>query len=449
MGNNFGGYIMIMITKKVMGEINIFKALLLLVYIFSSLSAQRPISIIEKKCELQRGFKTFKVSQYSINVNDDYKLENESPTLAYLNEVSGVFRESILNTYHKDDAINDLITMISKEKIESIANAAIEKELELHKEHYLSVHGMKMEHLLYQDLFSQLFALCQKKVLKNFFMLRNPLGAKNYTNLKDLSKNECNGGALSDFAKLEGMGEFLLSVVPSLFSYMYSLEEECSAFFYFLKSHNVRSASVNETLMRYKMIFDYFGIKKELFEKYKNILKEMLEILQKKESDTTGLLLQIFIPKKSANFSINDIAYPVLFTGYKDADTLEINKHKKVSDYLDFLPVHYALNYLPSKARDQIQMRLYLKPELFLNSSNPGKIKMFRYYNKTKSIEKYEELFKEFAKKLAHDLEVTFQKKPDIEIKKHKEIIEKGDKGKKVEQKIEEESDNDRYCIVS
>ena len=104
-------------------------------------SKQRPIRITE---QATLDFFKSNVHQYLISVNEDYKLENECPTLAYLNmpNTKSLLIKKILNQGYMDDFINDFIKNISPQKVENIVNTIIEKELEMHKNNYVFYHGI-------------------------------------------------------------------------------------------------------------------------------------------------------------------------------------------------------------------------------------------------------------------------------------------------------------------
>jgi hypothetical protein len=342
------------------------------------------------KIEEKQSSKNPSITKYKLKFKKPNSKKLHSQTVSYLSHEA--LKKDIEKSYRKNLSEFDHVFL------ENLINNAINKELEFHKDCFVFYHGQKLEFMLFQDLFTKLYAIIFNKKLTDFFMLRIP--GKKFTRFKTIKrfinhyqkKGKIKNERIDrkDFAQ-----KMLLSVNPSLFANN-QRPTSCS-FSFFLNS---KSATTTNFMDLVKKTFDYFNIS-EFFEKYKYELEKLTNTLSSPVKGKTGLLLQIFIPKKA----IDDLAYlskpggklyPKLLNPNRVYIELKKYQHNIFSPFT---------NYLNPFAIDKLQLRLLINDRML----NPDcGIKMFRYYNETENVKKYKEQFNKLIDQIKFDLKNKF-----------------------------------------
>jgi hypothetical protein len=313
-------------------------------------------------------------------INNGYSCQ----TLAHL--YNSGYKDRILD----EDYVQKSLKQADSSVIENLINAAIEKEKEyIAKNCIIFYHGQMREFLLMQDLLVGLFRLIHKKTINNFVYLRTPdkdfdqfhtvqqfLAAHGYSNVWDVQDPD---------------RKVLLSVNAWLFGN--SRELGWSSLYYFLASYNFYKFDFTELFTN---VFRFFNIS-DYYEKYKDSLTHLNELLSTQEKQKTGLLLQICIPKTlvdTITYRSQDAGIPY----YHQHDPFAMSPIDEITLFKDS-------NKVPSNL-DEAQYRILLDKQLMLNPDSG--IKIFRYCNyKTSPMKQYEkgiqDLFTQLANDLKHD----------------------------------------------
>lgn len=395
-------------------------------------SPSEPVVTIDRDTESKK---------ISFVVSSQVKDADYTQTLAFLS--NNTLRKQVPNI----TKLQEIFEILGKETFSHFIADPIEKELELRDNYYVFYHGQKREFLLIQDLFARLNELVYKKALKDFVMLRIPDNDhKKVTDVKQfLTEHEDeikNRIGMTDHKS--SLSKILLAVNPFLFGSSYDQGE--SAFAYFLNSESSTKLKFNIFDLA-KNVFKNFNL--DLNEKYETKINELIELLEKDENDKTGLLQQIFVPKKI----IDEISYRCVvggrlyhnninakvstdlkeYQGTQNHGLLEkyvqnpfmVAKHySKLGFYFGSLIalsglgalsskigltslsekcVYYSQNVLlmdyimyqmfrsdlPNTKIDQMQFRILLDEDVMLNPESG--VKIFRYCNETESVKEYKE----------------------------------------------------------
>ena len=285
---------------------------------------------------------------------------------------------------------------------EKLINDIIKKELEFENSHYVFYHGQKKEFLLIQDLFEAFFKIAFKKAFDDFFILRSPdQDSEKFKNIQSFLNKYIKNKEIYDwnFDAKPHIQKILLSVNVSLFGNTYYLGE--SSFHYFLQSCYGNVINFHDFI---KDTFKYFKYLK-YYEKFKTKLEILYKILFEYEKNQTGILIQIFIPKKI----VDNVAYRckpwgllyyknlfgLNFFSKKPSENLEQYQSNKMGSIMNY--------YFMQTEMDAIQFRILLNSEIMLNPDSG--VKMFRYYNETENIKKYKEEFSKLISEIEHELE--------------------------------------------
>ncbi len=302
---------------------------------------------------VQDGFETQHYSLHYPRLQQQDLDTKTSPTLAHLNHTYA--NKHILDS----DDLQQTLQKCDIPTIEKIINTVTAKEKEYTaKDYIVFYHGQRREFLLMQDLLAGLFKLIYKKAINNFVYLRIPKNNFNtyHTVSQFLGKFQDSVNDLYEPAR-----SLLLSVNPWLFGNINNYGS--SSFTFFLSSSNLGSINFNNISQK---IFDFFKLK-TYFHKYNAQLRYLNKLLSSPEPGKTGLLLQIFIPKKF----VNTITYRshILGVPYFGHHETALSPSRELT----------AIKQSFNSDIDDTQYRILLDKKLMLNP-NSG-IKIFRYYN--------------------------------------------------------------------
>ena len=278
------------------------------------------------------------------------------------------------------------IQEIGTDFFEHLLDDVIKKEIEFEDEYYVFYHGQKREFIFPQDLYEGFYKIKFKQALKDFFMLRIPTKPsfifstddfEKFKTIKEFIKKHIDNGEIKqwDFDEHKNIKKVLLAVNPSLFGNNFNGGE--SSFNYFINSGNASWIDITQIT---KDVFEYFEIP-HLYTKHKKELDYLAKLVSTTyDAKETGILLQIFIPKKI----VDDVAYRCKAWGllhYQNPNThpasLDLEKYKQ--DSFTFLTPDYTL--------DEMQFRLLLNNQFLLNPKSG--VKFFRYYNETERTKGY------------------------------------------------------------
>lgn len=324
-------------------------------------------------------------------VNDSYKhlispLSWHKPyktqTIAYLDKEN---LQGNLNFSY-----NDCVTRVGKEFLQELFATVILREIEHADEYRVFYHGFDRTFILFQDMYSGLYKIAYKKVLRDFVMLRIPdADFSKFKNVKDFLHHSIKNGDFRGWAfdHLDHVKKRLLSVNPSLFGNTTSFGE-CT-FHYFMSSDSVSGPNVMRIV---EDVFKAFSFQK-LFERYKNDIEELKRFVSDYESAKTGGLLQIFIPESL----VNALAYRCQPYGQMAYDDEKPEQHPASKDLDDYKRDATWADY----SYDQIQFRLLINQKLLDPTSG---IKMFRYCNETENMKQYNLKLKKLMDKMADDV---------------------------------------------
>ncbi|MFH1831980.1 MAG: hypothetical protein ABH827_04250 [bacterium] len=325
---------------------------------------------------------------HSLHILDKPSRKLQTPTLAYLNRTD---LRAQLNTEYSN-AIKD----IGIDYFSDVFKKIITNEIDFKDTHYVFYHAQMREFALLQDLYKELNKINTRDLCKKFKMLRVP--HKDFSKFKDAhdflfyhikNKQIRVRKPISVFDYVtDDIRKRLLSVNPSLFSNT-KRWAECS-FYYFLHSQSWHPVNIITIIQDLFDAFDYA----KYFKKYKPEIEELNKMLSKAEKGKTGILLQIFIPKKQ----VNSIAYRCVNGGGL------YHTDEKPKDH----PVNIDLeNYIYNSTHwntwdfNCTEFRLVINQTML--NPNSG-IKFFRYYNRTNTMKKYKEKLKNLCANIAADV---------------------------------------------
>ena len=319
----------------------------------------------------------------------------ESPTLSYLR--SPELRKNV-------EGFIELICSypklnLSKEFFEQFINNFVSKEIEFKDEYFSLCHAQMREFLLLQDLFLGLYKLIKGKALKDFIPLRiHGKKYKKFDTIKDFLREHSRNKTIEDdfFDHRETVKNVLLAANPSLFGNSQDTGE-CT-FAFFIGSDNVSYVDFSDLLSR---LFDFFKVS-NLHKKYQENIEELLKLLSADEPDKTGILIQIFVPKKH----IDKIAYRCKPFGqlfHKDFENN--NASQDLNRYQSNNLSGYGIPSLKTKDMDGMQLRLLMN-QMFTNPelNKEERPLFFRYFNTTKKVVLYQKRLNQLLAQIATDL---------------------------------------------
>mgnify|MGYP006292861397 CR=1 FL=1 len=294
-----------------------------------------------------------KTQKLSFHISPEVEKDDYTQTLSYLSNDKLIKQLSEVYEYHQQK-----FEALGKEALSRFVVDPIKKEFELKDDYYVFYHGQKREFLLIQDLFARLNELVRKKALKDFVMLRIP--DKDYKKFKNVKqflgkyKDEMKN-FIGWFDGQDHIYKILLAVNPFLFGNTSMIwGGECS-FAYFLGSDSIAWLDIFNLA---KNVFKYFDL--EVNWKYERPIKELMGLLSTYEKNKTGVLLQIFVPKKivdeisyrcipGGNFyykdSINEVSSKDLSKYQKNKKWFSIKFNKYISNNVKFAKYYSALGY--------------------------------------------------------------------------------------------------------
>lgn len=290
------------------------------------------------------------------------------------------------------DYYNHKIDKIGHGFFKELFEMIISKEMEYKDDFYVFYHGQVREFMLIQDLYQGLYEWLYKKAFKDFVMLRVPDKDLNkFRSVVDFLRKHIKNGAIKNFYfdSNDDIKKMLLSVNPSLFGNSRS-PGECT-FYYFIYSNN---ASYFDTSSLVKNVFDYFKLK-NYFDMYEDEVNEIKTLLSARESNKTGILLQIFIPKAL----VNDIAYRCRPWGLLYHDSVA---NPETYGVATDLCEYQSKNTLDDYAFDSTQFRLIMNKTMLDSQSG---VKILRYCNETPNLKTYKTKLKELLNKIERKYE--------------------------------------------
>lgn len=309
-------------------------------------------------------------------------LTNKTQTVAYLSN------ETLQTNINGNYA--DHVSRLGKEYFVDLFKTIIQKELDFSHNYRVFYHGQDRVFMLFHDIYKGLYELVKKKDLCDFIMLRIPAKdtGKFPTIQKFLSHCINNGTIYNDsFDHLDEIRKRLICLNPSLFGNTH-VPGECTLD-YFMGSFSIGHVDIMDLI---KNVFNSFKIA-PLFSKYETELRELNSLLLRSEETKTGALLQIFIPEPLVNkLTYRCEPYGNLY--YKD-------KHPEIHAASADLDEYKQGGHSHPWKLDATQFRLLIN-ETTLNPKSG--IKMFRYCNKTKNVERYEQKLKNLLKNIGHSL---------------------------------------------
>jgi hypothetical protein len=154
---------------------------------------------------------------------------------------------------------------------------------------------------------------------------------------------------------------------------------------------NSKTAFSIDTLPIVHRIFDHYN-HPNLYYQHQSELQNLTTRLTSYESNKTGILLQIFIPKED----IDSIVYRSLPRGipYHGRSFLT----RPSFELHDYQQNTLSIKNCSGVKLDEMQFRILLDTEHMLNPHNgisKKPIKIFRYYNQTAHIKEYRKEFKQ------------------------------------------------------
>jgi hypothetical protein len=306
---------------------------------------------------------------------------NATQTLAYLghpglhSEVSKIFSPKI--------------SEMGLDFFKSLLKSVIQNEIKFKNDYYVFYHGQPRDFALMQDIYHGLYAIVYKKEMHDFVMLRIPSGDQvKFTTMLDFLTCYIKNDEIfkvHEFDLQPHIKKLLLSVNPSLFGNI-SFCPGCSTLEYFLFSTGCTFVDTSELMER---TFEFFGMQ-NVFHENQSEIKELQELLCAQEDGKTGLLQQIFVPRKI----VDSIAYrAVPFGGlyyedrnpYRHPVSIDLNYYEsgKISD--DFL-------------FDTAQFRLLMSGAMLDPESG---VKIFTFCNETQKFNDYKIKLRKLLDKVA------------------------------------------------
>ncbi len=292
-----------------------------------------------------------------------------------------------------DKTIINRLKAIGPDTINTIVKQVLQREEELLTQNYaVFYHAQKREFMLLQDLIALLVKILHKKAVNNFVFMRAPGNDDPYNNVIRFLKDK---PYFHD--SQEEIRKILLSVNPCLFGNISGQDNGLSCTFgFFLQSDNVNNTDFERLI---KQIFAHFNVE-HCYTRHEQHIKKLLSLLTLSDPQSTGLLLQIFVPPNL----VDQIAYRAWPGGMPHHNPFaslpyNIKPSKELSDYTK-APFFTAA---PAHDIDAIQYRLLITNDVLLNPDS--KTRIFRYYNRTPNVIQYEQernkLFNELTRELA------------------------------------------------
>jgi hypothetical protein len=209
-----------------------------------------------------------------------------------------------------------------------------------------------------------------------------------FGSIKDFLKKYVDNGELLNrmvwFDTQPHTKNHLLSVNSSLFGNTYLALYGESTFHYFINSISATTVDIVGLVAN---VFNIFKMDK-YFEAYKELINELNDLLGCYEREKTGLLLQIFVPKKL----INEIAYRCRSGGYLYYDDQSYHPASKdLEEYND----HDCISFKSGRLLDTMQFRLLMD-----NFDHEDGAKIFRYCKETQKFNEYKTKLKELLDKI-------------------------------------------------
>lgn len=303
-------------------------------------------------------------------------------TIAYLNKQN---LQANLNFSY-----NMCVARVGKQFLQNLFASVIAREIEYADRYRVFYHGFDRTYILFQDIYSGLYSIVYKKILRDFVMLRIPDSDFNtFKNVNEFLRHHIRNGEIKNFGfdHIEHVKKRLLSVNPSLFGNT-TYCGECT-FQYFIDSHSVSGPSFKRLIKDVFKAFNY----QTFFEKYKADIEELIDLLSDYEHEKTGGLLQIFVPESL----VDSVAYKCRPYGLMAYDDEQPELHPASRDLDD-----YKRDALwADDSYDNIQFRLLINQHIL--NPNSG-IKMFRYCNETEKTKQYNIKLKNLLDTMATDV---------------------------------------------
>ena len=348
------------------------------------------------------------------NLNDNfYNYYSLSPTLAYL-KIPELNRYALQNN---NQNIKYNVLDIGTNKIESITNRAIEKEIEILQnnpgEYVVLYHAHKKELIVLQDIYKKLYETLNKTKLNDFEFLRLPSPDFKFQNCDDFiysHKTQIANSAypFNVFDNDIKVNKHILSTNASMLgnslSSVNKYNSECT-FKYFARSSNITNPNLINLC---ENIFPLFRLS-SAFNKYKNEISDLINLLAQNEKKKSGVLLQIFVPTNLNNilYRANPGGTPFYgtnkYANYNGKQSIELLENY-TRDIIQLLHISsYFMNPRLNEL-DELQFRLLITNTETLNPYSG--IKIIRYMAKTQSTLEYEKNLEKLINKISRDTKV-------------------------------------------
>ena len=316
----------------------------------------------------------------NVTLANGLKQPNTTQTLAYLghpglhSEVSSIFSSKI--------------SEIGLNFFKSLLKSVIQNEIKFKDDYYVFYHGQPRDFALMQDIYNGLYNIFYKKNIHDFVMLRIPSeNQARFETVVDFLRYYIKNGEIfraADFDLQSHTKYLLLSVNPSLFGNTFG--SGCSSLEYFLCSTGCTFVDTSDLVER---TFEFFSLQ-DVFYKNQFEIKELQELLAALEKEKTGLLQQIFVPKKMVDL-IAYRSWPLGSLYYEDK-------------YPEKHPVSIDLNdYESNKSSDDFnfditQFRLLMSGPMLDPQSG---VKIFTFCNQTQKFNEYKIKLQKLLDKIA------------------------------------------------
>ncbi|MBD3231039.1 hypothetical protein GF322_00050 [Candidatus Dependentiae bacterium] len=313
----------------------------------------------------------------------------------------------------------------NKKQCEDLINRCLTNEQKYQDDFFCFYHGQQLEFLLLYLLYECITEKITKKNYENFYPLRLDEDPE-YDNIKNVAQfiKKCNFNFLQpqyymkdywdsldtiesklkkNIAQKSLLGFFgffrlfisslgffiqddqdpvrklLLSVTPSFFGLNYH---------YFMNSNNAFFVNTLKNIKKLSSVLDL----QYLYKKHKDELQKLQNLLNKTAKNKTGILLQIFVPKKL----INEFIYKARPGGspYHNLRLVPLIKPTTAEELNQYYKYPKTLDY---------EFRIIVNNKFLLNPNSD--IKIFKYYNdQTENMKTFNEKFAELRDKISDDL---------------------------------------------
>lgn len=306
----------------------------------------------------------------------------QTQTISYLSRLE--LRQSLAEEFNSE------INRIGADFFKDLFRRVLDREVKFKRDYFVFYHGQQRMFKMVYDLSRSLFEIVCKKTLRDFIFMRFPGDDfSKFNSVQEFLKKYIENGKINrcDFDHIPKISSRLLALNPCLFGNSRYLGE-CS-FYYFIVSSNASGVDFGRLIYKMLQSFDL----QDFYEEQELVINEMLNLLSEYEVGQTGVLVQIFIPRRL----VNDTVYRCRPWGllYHEDDPQAHPADQDLNAYENgSFNEQFKLDY----EFDSVQFRALMNQ----NMLDPAKgVKYFCYYKETENIKKYETLFHKFVKELS------------------------------------------------